>query len=53
MREQNENKEKEQAKASEVKCPKCGHTFLHKIGEELKEAGEALGNAIGEAKFGE
>lgn len=36
----------------EVTCPKCGHTFMHTIKEGLRRAGEALGNAIGDAKFG-
>jgi hypothetical protein len=36
----------------EVECPKCGHKFLHKLEDVLKAAGEDLGNAIGEAKFG-
>jgi hypothetical protein len=39
-------------KPLEVECPKCGHKFFHKIKEALKGAGESLGNAIGEAKFG-
>jgi hypothetical protein len=36
----------------EATCPKCGHKFFHKIGDELKKACESLGNAIGEAEFG-
>lgn len=37
----------------EATCPKCGHKFMHKILEGVRKAGEAVGNAIGEAKFGE
>lgn len=39
-------------RAKEVECPKCGHKW-HRVKEKLKEAGESIGNAIGEAKFGE
>jgi hypothetical protein len=43
-------------KQVETECPKCGHKFWHKIGRTIKHASgeitEALGNAIGEAKFG-
>lgn len=42
-----------------VECPKCGHKFTHflgrvakKIEHEAKVAGEGLGNAVGEVKFG-
>lgn len=38
---------------AEIECPKCHHKFLHKIETALKDGAEALGNAIGEAKFGE
>lgn len=41
-----------QEQPHEATCPKCGHKFFHKIKEELKSAGESLGNAIGEAAFG-
>jgi hypothetical protein len=34
-------------------CPKCGHSWWHRIADSLKRAGESIGNAIGEAKFGE
>lgn len=37
----------------EVTCPHCGKKFWHKVTDILKAAGEAIGNAIGEAKFGE
>ena len=42
-----------ESKQVEVECPMCKHKFLHKIEEELKAAGEKVGNAIGEAQFGE
>lgn len=35
-----------------VECPTCGHHFLHNLGHKFKEAGESIGNALGEAKFG-
>jgi hypothetical protein len=37
---------------TEATCPKCGFKFWHKIKDVLKQAGESLGDAIGEAKFG-
>jgi hypothetical protein len=36
----------------QVTCPKCGHGFWHKIVTGLKQAGESIGNAIGDAKYG-
>lgn len=38
--------------ASKITCPKCGHTFWQSFKEKAKEAVEAVGNAIGEVKFG-
>lgn len=42
----------EEEKKVEVECPKCKHKFWHVVKEKLKEAGELLGEAIGEAEFG-
>jgi hypothetical protein len=36
----------------QAKCPKCGHTFWHKVTDAFKKAADGLGNAIGETKFG-
>lgn len=48
-----QSKGEQKAQPIEVECPKCHHKFWHKIGEKLKEAAEGLGDAIGEAKFGQ
>jgi hypothetical protein len=37
----------------EIECPKCHHKFWHHIGDAFKAALDGLGNAIGEAKWGE
>lgn len=45
-----------EAKPIEVECPKCKHTFFHKLGHAIKhgaeKVAEGVGTAIGEAKFG-
>jgi hypothetical protein len=37
----------------QVECPNCHHKFWHRVGDALKQAAEKLGDAIGEAKFGQ
>lgn len=53
MADENE-KQPEITKPIEVQaeCPACKHKFGHKIANVFERAGESLGNAIGESKFG-
>jgi hypothetical protein len=49
---QNESEQKP-VKQVEIECPHCKKKFWHKVGTVLGQFVDALGNAIGEAKFGE
>jgi DNA-directed RNA polymerase subunit RPC12/RpoP len=44
-----ETQKQSDAQTQEIECPHCKHKFLHKVKEKLAEAGESLGNAIGDA----